>query len=429
MIKNNRNGGAELDKEPLWTSPFVIMTVCYFLLFLCLQMLLSPFPSYMKERFNPGDVTVSLSTSLFAFTAIVTRFITAALMKRISRTTLLYTGLAIAAGATAAYSYADTVTGVLLLRVCFGIGFGMGSTIMPTLVTEIIPRTRLGEGIGYFGLSTSMAMSVGPVIGLSILGNYGFPMLTVLGAVVAGAAIPLSALVQSRGGQSTATKETAGSADAGAPADQKSKKSAASGFKLFHPALLNTLLSVSYGGLLSFLALFGKEAHIDNIGVFFLFNAITVLAVRPISGRLFDTRGYGVILAPAALSIVTSLFLLASAEGLPLLIASALLYGLGYGAIQPTIQAWMLQVSEPSKRGMVNSLFYNTIDFGVAIGSILLGMVASATSYSVMYRFSAGVMVLFLVIFGCVQVSRSAAARKAKSAASAIEKGQPELSV
>jgi MFS family permease len=380
------------SREPLWTSSFILLTLSYLLLFLCLQMLLSPFPSYVKDRFHPSDFTVSLVTSLFALTAIATRFLTVYLMKRISRTRILYAGIGIAAAATAAYSFADTVVGVLLLRILFGIGFGIGSTVMPTLVTQLIPKRRLGEGIGYFGLSTSLAMSIGPMIGLTVLKTYGFPMLTGCGVAAALLIVPLLA---------SARPHTI-PVPAGKPFSEEpgaARKPLMLRPKLLFPALLNTLLSASYGGLLSFLALYGKEIHLENIGLFFLFNSITVLAVRPLSGRLFDQRGHGVVLIPAAIILVASLSILSITTTLPMLMLSALLYGLGYGAVQPTIQAWMLQECGPREHGAVNSLFYNSLDFGIAAGSMVLGAVASASSYAVMYRFAAGFMVLFLISY------------------------------
>lgn len=106
-------------------------------------------------------MTVSLVTSVFAASAIATRFITAALMRRMKRSVILYIGLAAAAVTTALYVAADSVGSLLLMRVGYGIGFGMGSTIIPTMVSQIIPLPRMGEGIGYFGLSTSLAMSIG----------------------------------------------------------------------------------------------------------------------------------------------------------------------------------------------------------------------------------------------------------------------------
>lgn len=377
------------QREKLWTKSFIMLTISYLLLFLCLQMLLAPFPTYAKERFHPGDFTVSLVTSLFALAAIVTRFVMIPVMRKVHRNAVLITGLIIAGAATALYSFANTMLLLLLLRIAFGVGFGMASTVMPTLVSQIIPKHRIGEGIGYFGLSTSLAMSIGPMIGLSVLSGFGFPWLTLLGTVAVGLIIPLLLFTRSIPPQ-PATAPAAGEPHAAKLPFPKS---------IILPAALNMLISVTYGGLLGFLALFGAEIHLAQIGLFFLFNAFTVLVIRPISGRIFDSRGPAAVLIPASLVVFASLLALSFTHSLSLLIVSALLYGLGFGAIQPTTQAWMLRETPPKQHGMVNSLYYNSLDLGVAVGSMLLGVVASATSYSQMYRYSSFVMILFLLVF------------------------------
>ncbi|MDF2725808.1 MAG: transporter, partial [Paenibacillus sp.] len=297
---------------------------------------------------------------------------------------------------------------LLALRIGYGFGFGIASTILPTLVSRIIPLRRMGEGIGYFGLSTSLAMSVGPSIGLNVMNHAGFAQLTMAGLAISLLIFPVLWLSRSK----RPSEEEPGKQAASSNPNPAAKP----GFnrKLVFPVLLNVMLAITYSGLLSFLVLFGNAAHIEQVGMFFLFNAITIILVRPYSGKMFDRRGHAAVLIPAGLFVAASMALLANTHSMPTLILSALMYGVGFGAIQPTIQAWMLRSSKPEQYGMANSMFYNSTDFGIAIGSILLGIVSSATSYSVMYRYSAGVMALFVALL----VWRHVAAVKRRKAGS-----------
>lgn len=365
-----------------------------------LQMLLSSFPSYVKSEFQAGDIMVSLVTSVFALTAIASRFMTAFLMRRVSRNVLLYIGLAIAAAITGLYVVADSIGSLLLMRVGYGIGFGIASTIIPTIVSQIIPSKRMGEGIGYFGLSTSLAMSIGPMIGLNVMKQSGFGTLAMIGTFTLLLAFPV--LLFSRSLPAVPKKQ---------PIEQSITPSkplkVPFNTKLVLPAILNVLLAITYGGLLSFIALFGEAVHLEQVGLFFLFNAITIIIIRPISGRLFDKRGPAAVLIPAAVCVVASLTVLSYTTSMPMLIISALLYGLGFGAIQPTIQAWMLRTSTPAQYGMANSMFYNSTDLGVASGAIILGAISAASDYGMMYRYSAGFMVLFLIVYIGIQITKA----------------------
>jgi predicted MFS family arabinose efflux permease len=386
----------------LWTKSFISLTICSLLLFLNLQMLLSSFPAYVKNEFSAGDVAVSLVTSVFAGSAILTRFLTAALLRRMHRNVILYIGLAIAAIMTAVYVYAQSIESLLVMRVGYGVGFGMASTIIPTLVTQIIPGRRMGEGIGYFGLSTSLAMSMGPMIGLNVMKQSGFGTLSMVGTATLLLIFPIILLTRpippepgKRGNISTSPQ-----------IKQPFNK------KLLFPALLNVILSVTYSGLLSFIALYGEAMRIEQVGLFFLFNAVTIIMVRPISGKVFDRMGHAAVLIPAAISIVASMMVLSYATSMLMLIVSALLYGLGFGAIQPTLQAWMLQSSSQEQYGMANSMYYNSTDLGVAFGALILGAIASVSDYGVMYRYSAGFMILFLALY---MLSRMPSRKKSNS--------------
>ncbi|WP_313638225.1 MFS transporter [Paenibacillus sp.] len=391
------------QQEPrtkLWTKSFIALTFSALFLFMNLQMLLSSFPSYVKGEFQVGDIMVSLVTSVFALTAIASRFMTAFLMRKVSRNVLLYIGLAIAAGITSLYVVADSIGSLLLMRVGYGIGFGIASTIIPTIVSQIIPSKRMGEGIGYFGLSTSLAMSIGPMIGLNVMKQSGFGTLAIIGTFTLLLAFPV--LFFSRSLPAHSKKQ---------PIERSHEPTkplkAPFNTKLVLPAILNVLLAITYGGLLSFIALFGESVHLEQVGLFFLFNAITIIIIRPISGRLFDKRGPAAVLIPAAVCVVASLTVLSYTTSMPMLIVSALLYGLGFGAIQPTIQAWMLRTSTPAQYGMANSMFYNSTDLGVASGAIILGAISSASDYGMMYRYSAGFMVLFLLIYIGIQITKA----------------------
>lgn len=384
-------------KEKLWTREFIMLTLCNLLLFLNLQMILSPLPAYVKDHFHANDLTVSLFTTIFALSAIASRLFSAKALEKGKRNAILFTGLILITLATFGYLWSGTLALLLLMRVLFGIGFGMGSTTLPTMASGVIPIRRLGEGLGYFGLSTSIALSLGPVIGSALLNQSGFP--TLVYATLATSLLilpiiyPLSKKVKS---PTVAPKDLAATSQ-----KQGFNKS------LIIPSLLNMLMSITYGGLLSFLILFGKEVHLANASLFFLFNVISVVIVRPISGKLYDSKGHIVLIIPAALFLITGLLLLSYSTSTASLAVAALCYGVGFGTAQPTLQSWMVQSVSPHQQGMANSMYFNSLDLGVAIGALLLGQIASHSSYALMYRSSAIFLVLFIAIYAIYMIKRT----------------------
>ncbi|KUP22266.1 MFS transporter [Paenibacillus sp. DMB5] len=395
------------SSERLWTKSFITLTICNLLLFIGLQMTLSTLPVYAKDSLSATSVQISLVTSLFALSAIASRLFAGKAMEKGGRNLLIFLGVAICITAVAGYYWSGTVTVLLLMRMLFGIGFGMASTAFPTMASDVIPIRRMGEGLGYFGLSTSLAMSAGPLIGLSLLQGPGFSSLLMCTGLAIAIILPLGYRL---------TRSLPAHHREPAPAIIPGPKGNVF-HKLLIPGLLNLLLSVSYGGLLGFLALYGQEAHLDHIAYFFLFNAVAIVIIRPVSGKIYDRFGPAALLIPGSLFIIGGLLLLSFASSTAALFPAALCYGIGFGSMQPALQTWMIQSVDPRQRGTANGMFLNSLDFGVAIGTMILGTVASYNSYAEMYRYSALAPLLLLVIYSIVLITK----RRSRSVSSKVQ--------
>ncbi|MEK8132198.1 MFS transporter [Paenibacillus filicis] len=402
---------ASPDEPRLWTRDFILLTLSNLLLYLNLQMITPALPSYVTDAFGANQFDVGLVISLFALTAIIARIFAGRLLKTGPRLAILLFGLAFYVLSTSSFYAAGTFLLFLGIRLLYGIGFGVASTTYGTMVSDIIPMKRIGEGMGYFGLSTGFSMALAPLIGLWLLDAYGFGTLIAVATVLGLLIVPLVLGIRTKRPAHALTPEAAANSaaqSAPAPAQTIPAPQDVTGRigkrqisrDMLMPFLLSMLLSITYGGLISFLALYGKEAHLSNVGWFFLFNAAAVILVRPIAGKLFDSRGHRAVLPPAAVLVMIGLVCLSYTHGLAALIVSAVCYGCGYGMLQPSLQAWMVKSVRPERRGSANAAFYNSIDLGIALGSLLLGSIAAGNGYAWMYRMSAGIMIVFLVIYG-----------------------------
>ncbi|WLR44336.1 MFS transporter [Bacillus carboniphilus] len=63
------------------------------------------------------------------------------------------------------------------LRFVHGFGFGMATTASGTMAADIIPQERRAEGMGYYSSFASIAMIVGPLLGLFILQIFNYNIL------------------------------------------------------------------------------------------------------------------------------------------------------------------------------------------------------------------------------------------------------------
>ena len=69
------------------------------------------------------------------------------------------------------------------MRLLNGFGYGTVSTATNAIVTAYIPESKHGEGINYYGLSTSLAAAIGPFIGMILLNNTSFYFIIIFSIV------------------------------------------------------------------------------------------------------------------------------------------------------------------------------------------------------------------------------------------------------
>ena len=133
--------------------------------------------------------------------------------------------------------------------------------------------------------------------------------------------------------------------------------------------------------------------------MFFVGYALMILATRPFIGRLFDRKGHAVIVLPGSLAMIAGLVALSFTQSTAMLVVSSLLYGLGYGAVQPSLHTWAVNRCPPDRKAAANGLFLSSIDLGYIVGAIALGLVAEWAGFAAMYRYSALAMVAFIGLY------------------------------
>ncbi|WP_157057706.1 MFS transporter [Calditerricola satsumensis] len=364
-------------KEKLWTKDFVLLSLANLFQFFGFQMLVPTIPLYISHH-GGNQTDVGLVTGLFTVFALLIRPFAGAALDRTGRKKVLVAGLLLNLLAIAGYGWAASVHHILALRVLHGIGWGLSTTAFGTMASDLIPPSRRGEGMGYFGFSTTLAMAVGPLLGIWILNRFGPGVLFLLAAASTLTSLALGQVVRI---PPLLKSETA---MAKPPLWAGLFESSA----LF-PSILVMLMTFTYGGIITFLPLFGNEIGIANVGLFFTVNALFLLVARPIAGILHDRKGPFWVLVPGAGFGFAGLLALSHAATSRDLVWAGMLYGIAFGSIQPTLQAWLIQRVPLHKRGAATATFYSAFDLGIGGGAMLLGPFASQIGFAAMYRASA----------------------------------------
>ncbi|MEK4563304.1 MFS transporter [Alkalihalobacillus sp. FSL R5-0424] len=370
---------------PLWSLSFLFVTLSNALLFMVFEMMLPTLPLFVVSVGGSAN-QVGLVTGIFMLSAILIRPFAGILAQKIDKKYLLIIGLIISSLCTGLYYLSSDIWMILLFRLIHGAGFGLATTYFATIAAENIPVKRRGEGMGYFGVGETIAISVGPLIGIAALQTFGYKTLFLGGMCVSFLSILMALFIKRRGKNS------------------KEHNNNVTRFKLIErkvliPSLLMLLIGVAASSVMSFVALYAVEYEFNYVGWFFFIVAIASFLVRLVSGKVFDRRGPGYVLVPSAiLGIIGFLVLYLANTDLVFLLA-AVFYGSGFGAIFPAIQTWCINLVEEHEHENAMASFFNFFDLGIGGGSILFGFVATIYSYQTLYLIAGLTYVLFIFVY------------------------------
>jgi MFS family permease len=370
--------------ERIWTKSFIQMTLGMLILFTGFYLLLPTMPLFIKEM-GGNESQVGLAVGVFTLTAVVFRPIVGGLLDRYGRRPFMIWGLLFFILSMYLYDWVGTMAILLALRVLHGASWALSTTAVSTAITDIIPASRRGEGMGWFGMAMTVAMAIGPMLGIWVLENSSFHGLFLLATGLSAAALLLVFSTRIPFNPQTTNRKIV----------------------LFERSVLPVtavlfFVAVAYGGITTFLPLFGDSIQV-NSGTFFLVYAVSLTLARPVAGRLSDRFGEAYVILPALIVTALSLVVLSFSNGLIGVIVAAVLYGIGFGSAQPALQAANLTLAPPDKRGVASASFMTAFDLGIGLGSIILGWVAQYTGYKVVFIVcavsvfvSAGVFMLFV---------------------------------
>ena len=154
--------------ERLLSKDYILIMLAATGTSLCNFFFFTAMPLY-AEKIGGSNVYGGLMLTVYSLAALFARPITGIISDRFGRVKLLIAGALICSVACALYGVTTAIILVLAIRVLNGIGFGMHSTSAGAVVADVIPKSRMSEGLGYFNLYAILATFAGPAIALEIV--------------------------------------------------------------------------------------------------------------------------------------------------------------------------------------------------------------------------------------------------------------------
>jgi MFS family permease len=346
------------ERDTLFSPRFFLMCGFSFTVFLSAFQLL-PVAPYRILALGGSTAAAGLFLGFLTYSSAATAPFTGALADRFGpRKVLVIASLAITAFSLI-YAVLPTYPLMLMLVVIHGVFWSGLLSASATYVASLVPVHRRAEGMGYWGLSTVFAVAMAPTLGLWVYNRGGW---TAMCLESAGLNLLMAVIAWSL------------------PADTRSADRAPNfslrsllEWRVLVLSFTLFLYAFGYGGITSFVALYTDSHSVTPRGLYFALCALTIIVTRPFLGRLADRIGYRRVFVPCVALIAAGFALLAIGGSRPLLIASAITFGVGFGSAYPAFLGHVLRHVDQSRRGATFGSIIGAVDTGIGTGSISLG--------------------------------------------------------
>ena len=376
------------QRESLWTKNFILVSSINFQLVLTFYLLVIVIVGYSVAELNATTAQAGLVSGLFIIGTLIGRFLVGKFLVRFGHKITLLTGLTGFLVFSGLYFIEFDLGMLLIVRFFHGFMMGVASTVLGTVIAQIIPATRRGEGIGYYSLSSTLGTAIGPFLAIWLMFRFDYNVIFFISSAIA-----VSCLVVALGIHIPKLPANLSSTIS----QNQTKQNWLSQYieiKALPIAIIMLLASICYSGVLSFITFYATEVNlVDAASLFFLMYALSIMASRPFTGPLMDRKGENIIMYPAFVIMAIGLIVLSFSYEAWMLLLSAALLGLGYGNIQSVCQTIAVKSTSVERMGFATSTFFIFLDAGLGFGPYFLGIALDFISYSTLY-FCSGIAAL-----------------------------------
>jgi MFS family permease len=324
-------------------------------------MLIPELPSFLESL--GGAEYKGWIIGIFTLTAGLSRPISGKLTDKWGRIPVMVLGALVCVICGFLYPLVVTTFWFLALRLFHGFSTGFKPTGTAAYIADIIPNNRRGEAMGIYGFVTSTGMALGPFLG-SLLAQY-YSLNTLFYTSSAFSFLSVAILYS--------MKETL-------PEEQRegfSFRLLKIRFKdIFDRDVLPVTIVIfctcfSYGTILTLTPELSELVGFENKGIYFLIFTLSSLFTRIVAGKVSDKKGRIPTLMIGALILVASLVSTAITSSAVAFVFGGVLFGLSWGIISPSYQAWTVDLAKPENRGRAVATMYIALEAGIGCGAVL----------------------------------------------------------
>ena len=370
------------DKKIL--IPFILITAVTFVLNMTTQMTLPTFSVYLKHMDFPLGLIGAASLGI-ALAAMFFRPVSAIMSKKIGSINTGLVGTSLYLVAFTSFLIFKQPAMVVLARVIQGFGMGLVVTTLGALIAQIVPHDELLKGMNIYSLFAAAAGAIGPFIGMFLITGGNFPRLfaTSLAVVLLGTLI----LAYLRYRVQLPLPKDLHTQSSGVPIWKS---------RAVFPTVLAFSTSFVYAGIASYLSLYGIEVGIPNVGFFFLYGFIGLLASRLVVNKLMVNVHLSVILSVFGTIYALILLTMVNFPSVVMWTVLGIAFGFVFNLIGTILNTMAVKNVPITDKTSANAMLFVGLDSGFFLGGLVWGQVADI--FSTQTIFIAAAAVIFIAM-------------------------------
>tara|TARA_Y100001970_G_scaffold292717_1_gene435434 strand:+ start:4680 stop:5768 length:1089 start_codon:yes stop_codon:yes gene_type:complete len=272
------------------------------------------------------------------------------------------------------YSSTNNLFAIGALRLLQGTSTAMFTTTLSVVVSEYVPTTKRGVGLGIFQSSSALSQVYAALFAVWLIENFsletGFTA-SALFAFLAG----IFALFLKIDYNKTHSKGF----------DFKNAQWISK--HGLYPFLIFTSQTLTFGAIIAFLPSISQARDLGNPGIFYTVLALTMLVVRSLSGYLSDVIGRKLVIVPALMCSTFALILIAFTQTQIILILASIFYGIGFASVQVVGFAILIDTTPVQYHGSGLATYTNAWDVGGLLGGLAIGILIEFFNFTSAFIF------------------------------------------
>lgn len=357
---------------------------------------------------------------LMATAALIIRPISGIISDRVSKKSLLVASCILFAASALGCALFQSVASMGVFLSLQGFAFAFKSTVVVSLASLVVPKAKVGSGVGWLGLAYTVACALGPALGSFIGDAVGYPGAFIVSGLLLSAGLFVAILFEAPSGSHAdgSRIRVSSNADGQSPSfsgtDEDMSQRVGRQYHdtwfldklktcLYAPVIILSiiagLLMVAHGATSSFILIIGEIRGIEGSSLYFLFYSLATLVARPSAGRASDAWGAGIVVVPMMIIAVLGMLFAAFMDSFLGIVLAGICMGMGQGSAYCTIQAESVRGVPENYLGRAANTFYLGPDLCMGLGPALGGWILQLAGVSAMFLFNALAIFVALLLF------------------------------